>query len=498
MKRAILTVLLMLMALPVTAKTLRKPLIDVVTMPRPSSPLVSVRLMFRVGSIDDPKGKEGLAALTGLMVGSAGTAKRSFKELTEALYPMAASIGVDTDREVTTITGEVHRDKLAEYTALLQEAVLEPGFAQSDLDRNRELLSSSLTTGLRSGSDELLGLEAIQDAVYHDHPYGHPAEGTVAGLAAITLDDVKAFHREQYTEARLMVGVAGGYPEGYPEQLVAALGALPDGLKGTPQLPPAPTVAGRRITLIDKPTASVGIHIAHPLPVTRADADYYPLLVASSWLGEHRTFHGILMRELRAERGLNYGDYTYVEHWSNPPGTSHPSPNHPRRQQMFSVWIRPVAPQNARFAMRAALHFLDDAMARGITQQELDTTRNFLVGYSKLWAQTQSRRLGFLMDSRFYDMPPYLDQIEARLATLTPDAVNAAMRKYIHTDAWEAVVVTDGAAALAEALKADEPSPITYEAEVAPRVREADAVIQARKIAPTEVRIVPVAEMFER
>ena len=41
-------------------------------MPSPS-PLVAVRLLFRVGSQDDPRGKEGLAALTAAMVAEGGT-----------------------------------------------------------------------------------------------------------------------------------------------------------------------------------------------------------------------------------------------------------------------------------------------------------------------------------------------------------------------------------------------------------------------------------------
>ena len=72
-------------------------------------------------------------------------------------------------------------------------------------------------------------------------------------------------------------------------------------------------------------------------------------------IGEHRTFHGRLMQQLRGLRGLNYGDYSYIEFWQSPPQTSQPTPNSVRRQQYFSVWIRPVTPQTARFALRAAL-----------------------------------------------------------------------------------------------------------------------------------------------
>jgi len=77
------------------------PGMQVVAAPSSGSPLVAVRLLFAVGSIHDPAGKEGLAALTAQMIGQSGTAKRSYSQLVEALYPMAAAIDSNTDREVT-------------------------------------------------------------------------------------------------------------------------------------------------------------------------------------------------------------------------------------------------------------------------------------------------------------------------------------------------------------------------------------------------------------
>ena len=281
--------------------TMKTPSIETVTLPG-DSPLVAIRLSFDVGSIHDPKGKEGLAALTARMVGEAGTAKLSYAEQLDALYPMAAQIQQNAGREVTTIGGVVHRDTLARYTDLLLDAVLHPGFAASDLERHKSDMEAYLTTTLRSSNDELLGLEALQDEIYAGHPYGHPPQGTVKSLAALTLDDVKRFYAEHYTQANLLLGVAGGYPEGYVESLTKKLAAaLPAGEEGHRELPPAPQVEGRRFTLIDKDTASVGIQFGYPLPFNRADDDYYPMMVANSYLGEHRTFHGRLMQQLRGD-----------------------------------------------------------------------------------------------------------------------------------------------------------------------------------------------------
>ncbi|MFP5284603.1 MAG: M16 family metallopeptidase [Thermoanaerobaculia bacterium] len=489
--------LLLALAVPAAAQT-GSPAggIQVVALPS-ESPLVAIRLMFDVGSIHDPKGKEGLAALTASMVGEAGTQKRSYTELLEALYPMAAEIQTGGDRELTLFSGMVHRDKLAEYTALLEEVLLQPAFAEADFQRNKDQLHSFLTNTLPS-NDELLGLEALQTQLWKGHPYGHPAAGTVEGLKSITLDDVKKFYRDNYTQANLMLGVAGGYPKGYVEKLQKDLAALPKGTPGRTQLPPAPAVKGRNFVLVEKETASVGLHFGFPLPVTRADADYVPLMVANSFLGEHRTFHGRLMQQLRGARGLNYGDYSYIEYYAAPPFTTSPTPNVPRRQQYFSVWIRPVVPTDAQFALRAGMYEVQRLRDRGLTQEEFELTRAFLLNFTKLWAQSLSDRLGFHMDSRFYGTPYFIDEADKRLRAMKVEDVNAAIKKYLSLDNFAAVLITDNAAQVKETLQKDAPSPKTYNSPVAADIAEADKIIQAIPVKPTAVEVVPVAELYER
>jgi zinc protease len=471
---------------------------EIVALPSPNSPLVAIRLLFRVGSIDDPPGKEGLASLTALMVAQASTAKRPYSQLLEDLYPLAAEIASNTDREVTVFSGTVARAALDTYAGLLEEALLSPAFSDSDFRRNRQQLLSYLTDTLRSANDELLGLEALQERIYAGHPYGHAPAGTVAGLGNVTLDDVRQFYRAHYTRANLMIGVAGGYPDGFDARLARDLGSLPAGARGERPLPPPPPVSGRHVTLIEKEAASVGIHFGFPLPITRKDDDFYPLMVVNSFLGEHRTFNGLLMTELRGIRGLNYGDYSYIEYWDVPPFTTHPPPNVPRRQQYFSVWVRPVVPADAQFALRAALYEVRQVQAHGLTAAQFELTRNFLLNYSKLWVQDLSSRLGYRMDSRWYGMPYFLDEIQSRLARLTVEDVNRAASKYLSTDSFDAVLVTAGASQLADVLRQDRPSPKQYNSQVPAAVLETDKLIGTLAVRPTAIEVVPVTRMFEK
>ena len=105
-----------------------------------------------------------------------------------------------------------------------------------------------------------------------------------------------------------------------------------------------------------------------------------------------------------------------------------------------------------------------------MSKEDFELTRDYLVSYSKLWAQTLSRRLGFLLDSKFYGTPYYIDEIGKRLATMTVDDVNRAAKKYLQTVKWEGVLVAGDAEALKAKLEADAPSPITYANAVPPDV----------------------------
>src|SRR5690606_12748352 len=107
-----------------------------------------------------------------------------------------------------------------------------------------------------------------------------------------------------------------------------------------------------------------------------------------------------------------------------------------RRGQLFEVWIRPVAPQNAGFALRAALREIDRLVERGFTAEELEAHRAFLSKYLLQYATTSARKLGYALDDRFYgiDEPGHLARYREVLGTLSLEEVNAAIKQHLRTD----------------------------------------------------------------
>src|SRR5690606_5674769 len=159
---------------------------------------------------------------------------------------------------------------------------------------------------------------------------------------------------------------------------------------------------------------AVAISMGMPIDIHRGHVDYPAVLLATALLGQHRQFVGRLMREMREERGLNYGDYAYAEHFEQEGWGRFPMANTARRQQYFSPGIRPVRPDQAHFAGRMAVRELRRFVERGLTQEELDRIRTFAMRYYALYLQTESRRLGFAIDDRFYGLDePYLQRLRS-------------------------------------------------------------------------------------
>jgi zinc protease len=464
----------------------------------PSSPLIALRFVFRTGSQDDPKGKEGLAALTAAMVAKGGTRELSYDELLERFYPMAAGLSGACRREVSVFAGEVHRDNLAAYVPLATSMLTTPRFAPEDFERLKNEALDSLTKTLRGGDDEELGKWTLQLALYRDHPYGHVTEGTVQGLKAITLDDVKAFHRGHYTPTNLNVGVAGSVDRAFVSRLTGAMAAIAGEAPSPPTLAVPARPTGLEVTIVEKPADATAISLGFPIDVTRRDDDFYALAVANSYLGEHRTFNGKLMQDLRGKRGLNYGDYSYIEDFIQEGMTRFPVPNNPQRQQAFTIWLRPVPHDKAVFALRGALWEFDRMRREGLPPADFEATRSFLLNYSKLSVQTLSRRLGYAMDGQFYGRADLVTELAEQLPKLTVAKVNAAVLKHLDTAGFQVAIVTRDAAAMREALISGKPTPLAYDTQGTPDdVLAEDKVIAAYPLKDVSVKVVPVGEMFE-
>jgi zinc protease len=485
---------------PVPATPLRQPApMQLIVQQSPENPIISFRLVFHSGSVDDPKGKEGLTALTAHLLAEGGTQKLTSAQLLEALFPMAAELDVFPDKEFTTFSGRVHKDFLPRFLEILTDVLINPRYDPSEFERLRTDALNTIRNELRNENDEQLGKVALDALLYRGHPYEHFVGGTVKGLQSVTLEDVKAHARRVFTQDRLVVGLAGPVDDALKKSVTSRLSALP--ATGAPrvELPPVPVMPGRAIVL-QKPTLSTAVSMGYVTPMRRGDPDFFPVAFALSYLGEHRQSHGVLFQELRERRGLNYGDYAYAEHFSEQWGTTYSRPNIARTQQDLTLWIRPVVPANAVFATHGTVYYLDQLVRQPIARDRFELVRGFLLSYTRLWEQTDQRRLGYAIDSLFYGTPNFLEQYRKALSDMTPESVQEALRRRVRPEALSFAFVTQDAPALISALKSQKVQPLNYASAKPPDLLEVDKAIlqQPLSLMPEAIELLPASEFMEQ
>ncbi|MCH7640111.1 MAG: insulinase family protein [Bacteroidetes bacterium] len=467
-----------------------------------TSPIIDFRLLFNVGSADDPAGKEGLATLTAMMVSDAGSESIEYADIQRAMYPMAAGFGMQVDKEMTVFSGAVHRDNLDRYYDIVASQLFAPAFRDEDFSRVKTNLLNQIRVGLRSNNDEELGKEVLYEMIYAGHPYGHLNLGHAEAVEALTIADVREFYQNNYAQDVLTVGIMGDVSDAFLDRFRDDItGEFPQTSHAMDvDVPQADPIEGLQVTLVDKDTRAVAISMGFPIDVRRGDPDFVALYLIRSFFGEHRSSNSYLFQRIREIRGMNYGDYAYIEYFPNGMFQFHPSPNTGRQRQIFQIWIRPVPPEQAHFAFRIAKYELDKLIRDGITEEDFEATRNYLMKFTNVLTASQGRALGYALDSHYYGTEEFVEYIREGLQELSVEGVNRVLRRHLRSENMAAVVITPNAEAFRDALLADSPSPMEYESEKPDEIYVEDEVIQQYplNLNASDVRVISVEDVFER
>jgi zinc protease len=472
------------------------------------SPFIAFNVWVRCGSQNDPKGKEGLASLTAALLAENSTKKHSYEQILDLLYPMAVGYEGHVDKEMTNFTGRVHKDQVEAYYSLFKAAIIEPAFKEEDFQRIKAQIVNFLQQTRRFSNDEELAKDLLYSEIFRSTSYEHPEEGYVHSVNSITVEDVKSFYRKFYTRNNIVVAVGGGYPDGFEKRVRADFNTLPESpVTSIPKPQPAP-IKGIHILLVEKGTNTSPVSFGFPISLLRSDKDFPAMMLFNSSMGEHRNSFGRLYQVIRETRGINYGDYTYIEAFPRGYATQTPPTNVSRRSQIFEGWLRPIAAtgkgdhhDRLLFTIKAALRELNKTVQNGMDDKTFEAARLFLTNYIVNYGATLSRRLAYRVDDAFYGIPDpgFLNSIKPKLQALTRDQVNAAIKKHLQLENLSIVVIVNDAESLKKKLLSGDPTPITYAGP------QPDAVLQEDKdiavypipVKAQDIRIVKIYDVFE-
>lgn len=398
-------------------------------------PLVQYNIVIEGGHMLDDIGAPGVASMLAMMLNE-GTKNKTPEELEEEIDLLGAMIRVYAGAEDITVTVNTLARNFERTLAIVEEMLLEPRWDTEAFELSR----TRVLNGLRRSSIDptYLGSMALTKLTLgSENIFSTDVSGTPESVKNMTMDDIKAFYEKNISPSVARFLVVGSIDQARVEKALASLGT--DWIAKEVQMPeivfaPAPEKAG--VYFVDVPGAKQSnLYIGAPA-IPRGNPDYYPAFVANYKLGGG--FNGYVNLVLREEKGYTYGARTSLN-----------------AQKNYGTFVASSAVRSSA-TLESAEIFRDlmKSYRTGVSQSDVDFTRDALLKGNALRFETQRALLGMLNTMSAYGLPDdYIAREEDYVRNLTVDDVNAMVQKYIDPMKMYYVVAGDAATQLKELKK---------------------------------------------
>jgi zinc protease len=377
--------------------------LNILHVERRELPLVSVGLLMKAGAAADPAAKPGLSHFTATML-QEGTKTRTSQEISEALENLGTHLDLEVGREQVLLSMDVLRSNWVAALELLSDVVTNPSFPAKELERVRK---ERLTDLKRVADDPTAIAGRVSRALLYgsDHPYGHPATGTEASVAAFSREDLVTHAQERFVPGAATLVVVGQVTlEDAMELAQAAFG----GWKGkrktalTTKAEGEPSRKATTIYLADKRGAAQSVIYAGQLTVPRHHPDYHAMNLLNLILGGQ--FSARLNMNLRQDKGYTYGYMSSID-WVKGPSAFLAGGS-------VQTKVTKEAVAETLKEMRDIRH------ARPVTEEEFEDARqNVFRGFPSAF-ESQGQVMHQVSRMALFDLPEtyfqeYLRQVEA-------------------------------------------------------------------------------------
>jgi zinc protease len=386
-------------------------------------PMFDLRVTFAAGSAQDGR-SAGLALMTNAMLNE-GVPGKDVDAIASGFEGLGADFGNGSYRDmaVVSLRSLVDEQKREPALALFTQVIGKPTFPAASVTRIKNQLLAGFEYQKQNPAH--LGNQAFMTTLYGNHPYAHASEGDARSVQAITVEQMRAFHKRAYAAGNAVIALVGDLDRAQAEAIAERVShALPAG----PALPPLPQVQApaASTTHIEFPSKQSHLLIGQ-LGIDRNDPDYSALTMGNQILGGGG-FGTRLMNEVRERRGLAYGV------------SSGFSPMQAQGPFTISLQTRAQVTDGTLGLVRQVLR---DYLREGPTESELAAAKKELAGSFPLSNASNASIVGQLANMGFYNLPPsWLEDFMAQSQQLSTEQVKNALNRHLNAD--NMVVVTVG------------------------------------------------------
>lgn len=384
--------------------------LTILWIPDTTLPYVSLQLLVKSGSAQDPVGKEGLADFTAALL-EKGTLRRSATKLSDDMEQIGSGFGMSMQPDY----GLAHTSALSfnkdEALKNFTEILLQPTFPEAEVERQRKLYVGALQK-LADRPDDYADY-LFPKFLYGSHPYGH-AGGTTKSLRNLKREDLVKFYGQYFTPGNSVLAVVGQYDEAWRNSVIQAFTGWKTKGSANRDVADFPQWKGTESLLVDRADlkqAQVQIGFKG---VPRDIPEYLELRAGLKILGE--SFGSRLTEEIREKRGLTYGIYA----WFDP--RLKPGP----MGIQTSTRLEKIG-ETVEETLKTYRAFVKD----GVTDEEVATVKALMRGqFPRTFETPESLAQNLLVLNRYGIPVEYLTNYLVNLERMNKDSVNATIRKY--------------------------------------------------------------------
>ncbi len=389
----------------------------------PELPMVDVQLVFDAGGARD-NGKPGVAMLTAALL-EEGAGGLSAQAISERFEGVGASFGAGSYRDMAVLSLRTLTEMEWQRTALETMAVVagRPDFDAKSFERERKQMLLGLKA--KKQSPGAIAEETFMRALYGDHPYGQPTDGTEASLNAMTRQDVVDFYNRYYVASNAIVAIVGAVDRAGAEAIANALEKpLKTGVPADP-LPAVVPLTSGRVIRVAYPSSQTHILMGQPA-IARGDPDHFSLHVGNHILGGS----GLVSRlsnEIREKRGLSYSTHSYF------------SPMRMAGPFEIGLETRNDAVDEALKVMNETLNTFID---KGPERKEVEAAKRNITGGFPLSVASNKSIVQYIAMIGFYGLPlDYLDKFNASIDAEGMNDIRKAFINRLQPDKMVTVIV---------------------------------------------------------
>ncbi|HEV8158994.1 MAG TPA: pitrilysin family protein, partial [Pyrinomonadaceae bacterium] len=387
-------------------------------------PLVSYRLAFKTGEINDPSGSTGLtSALTAML--NEGTKTRSSKQLAEEIERLGASISASASEDNTIIAASALSLYSSDVFRLMADMVLNPSFPENELALYKKNTIENLK--YQRSQPAFLADEQMSKIIYGTHPYSI-ASPSAADVEKITREKLMAFHDKMFTANNATLIVVGDVNrDSLLKEIKDSFGNWKKGTAEAMKFSTPPVRTATTLTVVDRPGSLQSNIVLANLAIDRSSPDYFPVLVMNKILGDGGSAR--LFMNLREAKGYTYGAYSRFD-------TKRLAGNFQATAEVRT----PVTGDS----LKEFFYELNRIRNEKVSEKELRDAKSFLMGVFPLRAETQEGLTNLLVSQQLFDLPAdYLQTYRDKVNAVTLEDVERVAKKYIAPDKIAIVIVGD-------------------------------------------------------